>query len=129
MATGESIETQSVGLCGSVSLGTCDGNGPLLVNLRYEPFGAEPVGLCDSGRSNVREGSGHLFCKAMRDGSLLTANKHLEVKGRDVGGLIALPPSLATSVAKVVFAFLLLFPQPVLPTCAYEGVVFGGPSG
>jgi len=56
--------------------------------------------------------------RAWGTGSVLTAKRPLETKERDDKGLIALSLSLATSVAKVLFPFLLFVPEPEPAFCA-----------
>ena len=51
-------------------------------------------------------------------GSLLVARKYLEPRGRDDGGCMTLSPSLAISVAEVLFVFFFLVPGPELASCA-----------
>jgi len=55
--------------------------------------------------------------RAWGTGSVLTAKKRLEAKGRDHGGFIALGPSLAISKADVLFALWPFDPRPEPAAC------------
>ena len=58
-AAGESIEVWRVGFCRCVGVRACEGDGTSVVDLGYEAFREEAVGVGEGGSSDVGEGSGY----------------------------------------------------------------------
>jgi len=56
--------------------------------------------------------------RACGTASLVAVKKRLEAKGREEGYFILFSPSLATSVAEVLFAFFFMVPWPEPAACA-----------
>jgi len=65
---GESIEVRGVGCRGGRGIGTGVRGGTSVVDLVYEAFGEEAVGVGTGGGSDVGEGSGYALSEGVRGG-------------------------------------------------------------
>jgi len=84
-AAGESIEVWGVGFCRGAGFSASKGAGTSVIDLGYEAFGEEAVGIGEGGGSNVGKGSRYGLCEGVSDGfcsSSQEAPRSLRVAGR-----------------------------------------------
>jgi len=91
---------------------------PQLLILAMKPFGRRQLDSVRVAAAMSGEEAAMRWARAWGAGFHLGAKKRLDARGRDDRVFIWLPPSLATSVAEVPFAFFFLLPGPEPAACA-----------
>lgn len=97
----------------SEGFSACAGDSTSVVDLCYEAFGEEGVGVYQSGGSDVREGGSDASASVCGVSFLLAAKKCVQAWGREDRGFRLVSPSQATSVAEALFIGFFLWPRPV----------------
>jgi len=91
---------------------------PRLLTLAMKPFGRRQLDSERMAAAIFGKVEAMRWARAWGAGLDLEAKNRLEAWGRDDGVFISLSPSLATSVAEVLFVFRFFFPRPGPATCA-----------
>ena len=115
-------------MCRGVGISASERDGVSVVDLGYEAFAKEAVGVGEGGGSDVGKGAVMWCARGCGAGSVLAAMNRVEAEGKEDGVRIPLSPSLAPSGVLGFFAFFLV-PRPEPAAAAEVWVVFGAYSG